>query len=444
MPTSSSANATAIPGGPQASGLRRFDWIGPTSWWLSLCFLLFTFIGLNPLGNASPRARVEGSLSDRLAVVAMTAVALIILIRHRRAAFHCVRDNLLIFGVLAFCQFSVLWSDYPELTIRRAVLTLLGGVIAMAVAVSVKSLRSFHTLLFLSLFGVVLVNLAATALWPALTISDIGVHGIYGQKNVAGMVAMLALIVCVTWIAGSAALPQILFGLLAAAVVSFFLVITSSKTSIGLAVLALGIGAVFWIASRLGPRFVLLILTTLMLGVAGLLILFIVNDFDPMRLVGLFVGDTSFTGRDELWAFAWRKASERIWLGHGYGAFWDVGLVNDPLTRLDPGTWLGDVEKGIINQAHNGYLELWLQIGLPATCVVAIAIAARISSTTRMAIESAPATDTRATYAAIALILFIHLVHNLTEATLFLRGNQFSVLVLILLFVSSEFRRRQA
>ncbi|MDF3808877.1 MULTISPECIES: O-antigen ligase family protein [Rhodopseudomonas] len=442
MPGSTSANAATIR--HSDGGVERFDWIDTASWLLTLGFLLFTFIGISPLGNTSPTARVEGSLPDRLVVLTMTAVALLILLHHRSAAVQIVRDNIVIFSALAFLQLSVLWSDYPQLTIRRAVLTLLGGVIAMAIAVSVKSLRSFHTLLFLTLFGVILANLAATALWPALTISEIGVHGIYSQKNVAGMVAMLSLIICVTWIAGSASLPQIAFGLFAAAIISFFLLITSSKTSIALAALALGLGGMFWLASGIGRRFVLVMLALAMLGIAGLLVLFVINDFDAMRVLGLFVGDTSFTGRDELWAFAWRKASERMWLGHGYGAFWDVGLVNDPLTKLEPGTWLGDVQKGIINQAHNGYLELWLQIGLPATCLVVIAVAARMVTTMRLSIVSAPASHTRPTYAAIALILFIHLVHNLTEATLFVRGSQFSILVLILLFVSSAFQRRQA
>ena len=425
----------------QADRLNREGWSSTASWILTLCFLLYTFIGLNPFGATPPEARVEGSPADRLIVLAMSAVALVILLRNRRAAYACVRHNLLIFSMIAFCQVSVFWSDYPELTIRRAILALLASVIATAIAISVRSLRSFHTLLFLALFGVVLMNLAVTALWPSFAISDIGVNGIYTQKNVAGMVAMITLIICATWIAGSTSPSQIAFGVFAAAIVAFFLVITSSKTSIGIAVLALAVGGIFWLASIFGRPFILFILALLTLGIAAFLILVVANDYDAMRVTGFFLKDTSFSGRDELWEFAWRKASERMWLGHGYGAFWDVGEVNDPLTRLEPGTWLGDVKKGVINQAHNGYLELWLHIGLPATCLVVIAIFAGMISATKNAIVSLPAANTRATYAAIALVLFMHLVHNLTEATLFMRGNQFATLVLILLLVGSSFPR---
>ena len=141
--------------------------------------------------------------------------------------------------------------------------------------------------------------------------------------------------------------------------------------------------------------------------------------------------DTSFTGRDELWSFAYNRATDRFWLGHGYGAFWDVGLVNDPLTKLEPGTWLGDVDKGIINQAHNGYLELWLHIGLPATILAVVSVFHAIGAATGSAVSRAPSGGDRAMYAAVALILGLYILHNFTEATLMMRGSPYCNLALV-------------
>ena len=112
---------------------------------------------------------------------------------------------------------------------------------------------------------------------------------------------------------------------LGAALSLFFLLITLSKTSIGLTVLALAVGGLFWLVQRLGFRFALVALAGLAALLAGFVGLVAVSDFDLQRILGAFVADTSFTGRDELWGFAWRSALERPWLGHGYGAFWDVG-----------------------------------------------------------------------------------------------------------------------
>jgi len=87
---------------------------------------------------------------------------------------------------VAFSLFSIVWSDYPDLTLRRGALLFLLTVIAMALAIGIKDLRSFHTYLFVGLTAIVAINLLATALAPSLAITDIGVKGLYTQKKRRG------------------------------------------------------------------------------------------------------------------------------------------------------------------------------------------------------------------------------------------------------------------
>ena len=204
-----------------------------------------------------------------------------------------------------------------------------------------------------------------------------------------------------------------------------FLVITRSKTSIGLLVLTLGVGYVFQLAARLGPRFGLLAFGGLAIALAGLLGVVLFNDFVWSDILASLVSDPTFTGRDQLWAFCLRESLKRMWLGHGYGAFWDVGAFNDPLAKLETGTWIGDVEVGIINEAHNGYLELWLFIGLPAMLLATWQVFSSISAMTGAAMRTSSRGAATA-LAMMAMILLSHLLHNLTEATLFMRNNPFS------------------
>jgi O-antigen ligase len=278
----------------------------------------------------------------------------------------------------------------------------------------------------------VLVNLAGTALWPAQAISDIGVKGLYTQKNVAGSVAMMTLIVGVAWMARARTPVAITLGSASLLLAVLLLFISRSKTSIGLTVLALAVGGLFATVQFAGHRFAILVASATLLFLMSVMCLFIYYDFDTDRLFGLVLSDTSFSGRDELWSFAWKSAMQREWLGHGYGAFWDVGDANDPLAKLEPGTWLGDVDKGVINQAHNGYLELWLHIGLPATIAAVIYIIVALARATVAAVSSTTTADEKSAFAAIALLLFTFLLHNLTEASLFMRGIQFFNLVLLL------------
>ncbi len=431
-PSAAPAKMRAAPARMRAA---RIDWTASAHHLLLTAFLMFSFIGTEPLFLPTPEERVAGNMLDRIAAPSMTLLALALIWARREAALECLRANRLLAAVILFCQASVMWSDYPDLTLRRALLLLFLSLIALGLAASIDDLRQFHTRLFRALVFVILVNLAATTIWPELAVTDIGVAGIYGQKNPAGMVAMIAVIVCVTYAFGANSAAEWISGFLGAALALFFLLITLSKTSIGLTFLGLGVGLLFFVAQKLGARFALLSLGGMIAALAGFVGVVMDSDFDGEKILGAFVQDTTFTGRSELWAFAWRSALQRPWLGHGYGAFWDVGAVNDPLAKLEPGTWLGDVDVGIINQAHDGYLELCLHIGLPMTALAVVAIFMAMSRATGKAVTLRASSGVHAAYGMIALLLFLHFLHNLTEATLMMRGASFCSLVLLLCFV---------
>lgn len=403
-------------------------------------FMLYTFVGTRPFADASVAERVEGSPLDRLAVFGLFLLALVTLVVHHRAALALFVRNLPLVAFTGFCFVSMAWSDYPGLTLRRALLLVFLTTIAAGIAASLQDLRRFHTGWFVGLTGVMLLNLVGTALWPGIAITDIGVRGLYTQKNVAGLVAMITVICGVTWMLGAPRARSVGLGLLMLLPALLFLVITKSKTSIGLTGVAVMAIAVFACAEWLGARFVLLMIALGLLAVTAMLGLFAVYDFDVDALLTATLGDASFTGRDELWAFALRSAQKRFWLGHGYGAFWDVGLAADPLQRLEPGTWLGDVEIGTINQAHNGYLELWLHVGLPATIAAALIVAAGVVSGTAQAIAGPLSRPARAAIGFLTMLLLLYLLHNLTEATLFMRGSVFSNIAALCLFVLSRGR----
>jgi O-antigen ligase len=62
--------------------------------------------------------------------------------------------------------------------------------------------------------------------------------------------------------------------------------------------------------------------------------------------------DATLTDRTVIWEILVDLARERPWLGRGYGGFWfsDVYL------------WFAD-RWGAIDHAHNGYMDLWLELG---------------------------------------------------------------------------------
>jgi exopolysaccharide production protein ExoQ len=65
----------------------------------------------------------------------------------------------------------------------------------------------------------------------------------------------------------------------------------------------------------------------------------------------------SGTGRKALWARVWQMVQLRPWLGYGYGGFWPRQDGPAAAIRQDLGAWA--------RSAHNGFLDLLLDLGWP-------------------------------------------------------------------------------
>ncbi len=139
-------------------------------------------------------------------------------------------------------------------------------IMAMAIAVGANDLRRLHTSLFFWLIAIIVLNFLALALWPAQATSELGVKGLSSDKNTAGAIAMLVVVVGAAWLIGVRNITESIVGLAGVLIAFIFLVLTRSKTSLGIAALALAIVAVLVMAERLGERFVLLVWSAALIG----------------------------------------------------------------------------------------------------------------------------------------------------------------------------------
>ena len=347
---------------------------------LFIGFLLLTFVGTHPLQVGSVAQRADGSILDRLVVFSLFGLALGVIWMARETALRTLMRNVGLIFIVGFCIASVTWSAFPALTLRRSVLLFLLTSISFAIAVGATDLRRLHTQLFVTLAAVILINILVTIAVPGEAISPIGVKGIYTQKNVAGIVALITLVVGATWMVG-AGRRRLLFAFAAMAMTFGFLVVTKSRTSMNLALLGVATVAFVAMAEKFGTAFIMAT------GVIGALL----------------------------------ASAALVWL-----AYWDVGMANDPLIRAEAGSWLAAVETGVINQAHHGYLELWLHVGLPMTVFATVFVAQRALFGGFRALFGAGSVESRVFLGALAALLLIFLLHNLTEASLFMRGEIFS------------------
>ncbi len=130
--------------------------------------------------------------------------------------------------------------------------------------------------------------------------------------------------------------------------------------------------------------------------------------------------DMTLTGRTEIWTDVFRIASQSPLLGVGYGAFWIGRLANIP--------WNENM-SWVLGQAHNGYVDTYLQLGWLGIGLLMMVIL----SSSRKTIQSF---SLRFEYGELRMIFFLVILFvNITEST-FLRGEH-SMWFLFLLTVLS-------
>lgn len=122
--------------------------------------------------------------------------------------------------------------------------------------------------------------------------------------------------------------------------------------SILLLYLLLKITSIF---NRLGIKIFIFILSLFVI-LAFAIIFSIYSKEVLSEIPALFGKDTSLTGRDVIWIYIWNEILKRPLLGYGYGTYWIMGTHIIDLFSSFVG-WR-------VNEAHNGFLEIALQLGI--------------------------------------------------------------------------------
>lgn len=359
---SAKAAAPAIQGHDAA---WRLEWCRRAS----LAVLLGCLLYLLDLGDLAAyvttgRLVVSGAVNQLIwfavlvPAVAMCLFKLPLTIRVLRRAW----PTLLVLGWLAA---TTLWSDHPDLTVRRGFALMVVFVVALGIAVGLRTPRS-AVLVFTGAFGIVmLIDLASLAL-PSYSHTAIGIRGIHLHKNTAGFVSTLAVVTFVVafFLVRATAMKLALAALGLWALV--FLKVTESKTSAGTLVIALMFFPFYWLwirdrTTRL-PH-----LLAAGLGISVLMFAAVATGVTWEDFGRFIFSDLTFTGRTYIWDVTLAKLANSPWLGFGFGAVWDTGGRYNYMGGSRHEFWN---DPSIINQSHNGYIDLMLHGGVVALVLV--------------------------------------------------------------------------
>lgn len=402
---------------------------------ITIAYLAYVFVGVNPLSANEASSRAEGSLAARVFVISMFFLSCIVLILKHYEVILFARYCWPIIVLIAACAATSLASEFVHIAVRRSILLIMLTTIAFAIVIGLRRKSDFLLLSLVFLGVVVAINLTVAVIMPDITVGHNGVRGIYPGKNVAGAAAASIVFAAYAVLIGVRqwhvmALAACVFGL-----ALLFLALTESKTSIGLVALIAGVVAPLFLIARWNAAAALIVVMGLLSVVSIFLLIAAINAWEFRHIADTIFGDATFSRRTDLWSFSISEIGDRPWIGAGYGGYWDVGEVHDPLNRATPGTWLDDVAYGKINQAHNGYLDLALHVGIPLT-VVAIWISVRSLVRAYGLVLQAKRKEYGCANAFLyAFILLFYLLHNFMEATLLFRGQLLFGMALPVMFL---------
>jgi O-antigen ligase len=360
----------------------------------------------------------QSNLGNQLIWISLFGVGLyVVIMRFRRGARPAFNASILLLSTyIVLTLLSMSWALAPEISLRRSIQQILVVFVFTGVTMFVREKISVLNAMFLVLAIAILLN---TLLIPVIPAGSLGYAGIYAQKNTLGAIAAICLIFSITYLLSRGASFKI-FTLIIAALSGGLLIISQSKTSLGLAVICPLLAAGIVTLSRMfrAPFLV----TTAVIAIAMGFLFFIVVEGLQLSVSDISLilfNDTTFTGRTYIWDYVLNFFDQRPWLGWGYQSFWSIG-ADAPSLKAD------NFVSGL-NQSHNGYVDILLETGIIGFVVILAFLTSLIRAIDR-------SWKARADVAILLLSLTLFCsIHNLLESSL-TRG--FAVPWIVLLLVA--------
>ncbi|MET0296470.1 MAG: O-antigen ligase family protein [Microbacterium sp.] len=213
--------------------------------------------------------------------------------------------------------------------------------------------------------------------WSRDNLFDDGrIQGIMGNANLLAPVALLAIIVFAIRIAARAPYRSLLYAWIVLA--GFLFIRASSATAYVAAagvVLVLATVLLMRRTKRPGER-TRYYIGYAAIGVTGALVLVLFRD----AIFTALGRSADLTGReDTIWAAVLERANERPVLGWGFATPW---LTNDPFFD----GWIVDHGQSVM-QAHNMWLDVYLQLGIIGVVLIALVFLAYVWRTWFFAVD---------------------------------------------------------
>ena len=254
------------------------------------------------------------------------------------------------------------WSIDFETTSRRVVALAISGVFALYLGAVFRGPHLPRLLMHTALI------MAAGSLVMVFAFPAIGVHqaenaglwrGLWYEKNQMGAVMVIGATASAACLASPD--PRRLLPAIALGLSSILVLATQSKTSLLCLMVGLALVGGFWSLRRGGAAFSVVAIWCAVVAAGLGLWVWETHSVAVLEALGK---DPSLTGRTEIWDALMRKVADKPWTGYGYGAFW--GREGESV----PADWVRKETQWPVPNAHNGWIDLLVQLGWPGAFLV--------------------------------------------------------------------------
>lgn len=307
---------------------------------------------------------LDGSPIDRNILMALIAMALVVLWRRRESALAMLRANAPIIALFAYCFLSILWAEYSVVSAKRWVRGVADVLMIMVILTDPRPAAAFQWILTRVGFLLVPLSILFIRFYPewgrAYSMGGRPMWtGVCTDKNALGALCMVVGAVTLwrmmdVWAARDDRRVGRLMALTSIFLMVVYLIqLVDSKTAQMCFVFATLVISLRWVFHRPWLVFCFTVGTV----VACYMVLIAGYSGDTLEAIGR---DESLTGRTDVWAHVLAQVQNPLF-GAGYENFW----MGDRLAAL--WVWGG-------NQSHNGYIEVYVNLGWVGLAFLAIVI----------------------------------------------------------------------
>jgi exopolysaccharide production protein ExoQ len=386
------------------------------------------------LGVSGTEGVAEGSPVDRAIIAILIFIGCIILFRRRIDLPKLFNRNKWLFLYFFYCGVSVLWSDFTEVSFKRWIKELGNIIMVLVILSEPDQIQGVRFVLSRVAYTLMPLSIVLYKYFPGMGrvyhrwSGELMITGVATQKNGLGATCMMCGLFLLWELfinskQNSSLLDwkTVLKHILILSMTGWLLYESNSVTSqicfiFGISILLILGSKTLRSQSKFFGTYL----------IVGIVLLWLVDNLTGLReaIILGFGRDVTLTSRTDLWKQLLEMVSNP-WFGGGYEGFW----LGERLEKFRREYWW----MGTSGMAHNGYIQIYLDLGIIGVCLLGMFIFSAFSSIKRGLLENYG-------YARLRLTFFlVCMIYNYTETSF----NGMQLWWLLFILVGIDFPGKQ-